>query len=82
MFDKFYKDLSQNGAVGNKFLAKETQMLGEAKGVGLLNFLSCSMFLELLQQMVEEVSDRGLRLASVVWDYQETVINRVIEDYC
>ncbi|XP_057834795.2 dynamin-related protein 4C [Cryptomeria japonica] len=82
MFDKFYKELCQSGAVSTKFLAKETQMLGEAKGVGLPNFLPRSVFLDLLQQMVEEVSDRGLGIASTVWQYLETVINRVIEHYC
>ncbi|KAH9320939.1 hypothetical protein KI387_015578 [Taxus chinensis] len=83
-FDMFYRDLSQRGSfsVGDKFLSKESRMLEEAKGVGLPNFLPRSVFLELLQKMVEEISEKSLSLAATVWDYLENVISRVIEHYC
>ncbi|XP_057834797.2 putative dynamin-related protein 4A [Cryptomeria japonica] len=66
MFDEFYRVLCENGASRGRFLYKETQMLWEAKGVGLPNFPPRSVFLRLLQHKVEEVAERAERLASTV----------------
>ncbi|GLJ11699.1 hypothetical protein SUGI_0174950 [Cryptomeria japonica] len=82
MFDEFYRELCENDASRGRFLYKETQMLGEAKGVGLPNFPPRSVFLRLLQHKVEEVEERAERLASTVWDYLENIVNRVIDNYC
>uniref|UniRef100_A0A0C9S6J8 TSA: Wollemia nobilis Ref_Wollemi_Transcript_14676_2408 transcribed RNA sequence n=1 Tax=Wollemia nobilis TaxID=56998 RepID=A0A0C9S6J8_9CONI len=84
MFEKYYRGLCLCGApsANGKFLGRETEMLEEAKGVGLPNFLPRSVFLQLVQHMVEEVSDMSVALASDVWDYLESVICKVVHLYC
>ena len=59
MFEIYYNDLRNTGSIGGKFLAKETEMLEEAKGVGLPNFLSRPVFLNLLQRLVEQITGRS-----------------------
>eukprot|EP01018_Ginkgo_biloba_P005509 Gb_23312 [translate_table: standard] len=82
MFECYYTDLQKIGSVEKGFLVKEVNMLEEAKGAGLPNFLSRPVFLNLLQMLVDEVSERSLRLASQVWDYVEKVILRIIDLHC
>ena len=82
MFEIYYNDLRNTGSIGGKFLAKETEMLEEAKGVGLPNFLSRPVFLNLLQRLVEQITGRSLELVFKVWEYIENVILQVIDFYC
>lgn len=82
MFESYYNDLRNTGSIGGKFLAKETEMLEEAKGVGLPNFLSRPVFLNLLQRLVEQITDRSLELVFKVWEYMEKIIMQVIDFYC
>lgn len=82
MFEGYYADLRNTGSMSGKFLAKETEMLDEAKGVGLPNFLSRPVFKNLLQCLVEQIAQRSLELVFNVWEYMEIVILRVIDLYC
>jgi hypothetical protein len=82
MFESYYNDLRNTGSIGGKFLAKETEMLEEAKGVGLPNFLSRPVFLNLLQRLVDQIMERSLELVFKVWEYMENVIMQVIDFYC
>ena len=50
------------GSMSGEFLAKETEMLDEAKGIGLPNFLSRPVFKNLLQRLVDQISERSLEL--------------------
>lgn len=82
MFEGYYSDLRNTGSMSGKFLAKETEMLDEAKGVGLANFLSRPVFKNLLRSLVDEIAERSLELVFMVWEYMEIVILRVIDCYC
>ena len=82
MFEGYYADLQNTGAMSGKFLATETEMLDEAKGVGLPNFLSRPVFKNLLQRLVDQISERCLELVFKVWEYMEIVLLRVIDSYC
>lgn len=82
MFEGYYTDLRNTGSMSEKFLAKETEMLDEAKGVGLSNFLSRPVFKNLLRSLVDEIAERSLELVVKVWEYMEIVILRVIDCYC
>lgn len=53
-------------------------MWAKAKGVGLPNFLSRSVFANLLQKPINEMLRSSLGLTSNVWDYLEEVMLRVI----
>eukprot|EP01018_Ginkgo_biloba_P014583 Gb_29923 [translate_table: standard] len=79
MFENYYRDLCKTGSVGGAFLAKESKMLEEAKGVGLHNFSPRPVFLNLLQKLIDEVSEVNLGLAFRVWDYLEDKINECVE---
>lgn len=82
MFEGYYADLRETGSMSGKFLAKETEMLDEAKGVGLPNFLSRPVFKNLVEALVDQIADRSLELVFSVWEYMETVLLRVIDCYC
>jgi len=82
MFESYYNDLRNTGSIAGKFLAKETEMLEEAKGVGLPNFLSRPVFLNLLQRLVDQITDRSLELVFKVWEFMENVIMQIIDFYC
>eukprot|EP01018_Ginkgo_biloba_P005548 Gb_28425 [translate_table: standard] len=79
MFENYYRDLCKTGSVGGAFLANESKMLEEAKGVGLPNFLPRQVFLNLLQKLIDEVYEMSVGLAFRVWDYLEFVILHVID---
>lgn len=82
MFEGYYNDLRTTGSMSGKFLAKETEMLDEAKGVGLPNFLSRPVFNNLLRALVDEIADMSLKLVFDVWEYMEFVILQVVDCYC
>ena len=82
MFEVYYNDLRTMGSMSGKFVAKETEMLDEAKGIGLPNFLSRPVFKNLLHALVDQIADMSLKLVFDVWEYMEFVILQVVDCYC
>ncbi|KAH9290598.1 hypothetical protein KI387_034715 [Taxus chinensis] len=87
MFMGYYRDLcasatDMNDVNGQNFLLKEITMLKEAQGVGLPNFLSRQVFLNLVQQRANGVAEISLRVVEKVWDYLDGVMLRVIDREC
>ncbi|XP_030540787.1 dynamin-related protein 4C-like isoform X3 [Rhodamnia argentea] len=62
----------------NNFLLEELDVLEEAKGIGLPNFLPRSAFLTLLQRKVKGISSKPPSFVARVWDYIEGVVIRVL----
>ncbi|XP_030540736.1 dynamin-related protein 4C-like [Rhodamnia argentea] len=60
------------------FLLEEMEVLEEAKGIGLPNFLPRAAFITILQQKVKRVSSKPPIFVVHVWDYIEGVVSRVL----
>ncbi|KAF8038495.1 hypothetical protein BT93_B1136 [Corymbia citriodora subsp. variegata] len=74
-----YSDELQNCAENDprtKFLLEELEVLEEAKGIWLPNFLPRSAFLALLQRKVKGISSKPF--VARVWEYIEAVVIRVL----
>jgi len=68
---------SENDLTGN-FLMDEIQVLEEAKGIQLPNFLPRSTFLAMLQKKVEKISHIPVAFVEKVWTYIEGVVISVL----
>ncbi|XP_030540790.1 dynamin-related protein 4C-like isoform X3 [Rhodamnia argentea] len=60
------------------FLLEELEVLEEAKGIGLPNFLPRTAFLTLLQRKVKGISSKPPSFVAHVWDYIEGVVIQVL----
>ncbi|KAJ6348365.1 hypothetical protein OIU76_004770 [Salix suchowensis] len=68
---------SADDLTGN-FMMREIQVLEEAKGIELPNFLPRTAFLAILQKKVEEVSHIPVDFVEKVWTYIDGVIMSVL----
>ncbi|KAM0029000.1 putative dynamin stalk domain, GTPase effector domain, Dynamin superfamily [Helianthus debilis subsp. tardiflorus] len=82
MVDKLSKDLQSSVNFSENFLVEEMQVLEEANGIRLPNFLPRSVFLSLLRRKVNAISDLHVSFVNKVWDYLEIVCARVLIDRC
>ncbi|KAJ0593525.1 putative dynamin stalk domain, GTPase effector domain, Dynamin superfamily [Helianthus annuus] len=82
MVDKLSKDLQSSVNFSENFLVEEMQVLEEANGIRLPNFLPRSVFLCLLKRKVNAISDLPVGFVNKVWDYLEIVYARVLIDRC
>ncbi|KAF8024989.1 hypothetical protein BT93_F1981 [Corymbia citriodora subsp. variegata] len=76
-----YSDELQNCAENDpkiNFLFEELEVLEEAKGIGLPNFLPRTAFITVLQQKVKRVSSKPPSFMVRVWDYVEGVVISVL----
>ncbi|XP_030439470.1 dynamin-related protein 4C-like [Syzygium oleosum] len=76
-----YSDELQNCTENDpriNFMLEEMDVLEEAKGIGLPNFLPRTAFVTVLQQKVKRVSSKPLSFVVRVWDYIEGVVIRVL----
>ncbi|XP_030477415.2 dynamin-related protein 4C-like [Syzygium oleosum] len=76
-----YSDELQNCAENDprtNFLLEELEVLEEAKGIGLPNFLPRTAFLTILQGKVKGISSKPPSFVARVWDYIEGVVIRVL----
>ncbi|KAL3742167.1 hypothetical protein ACJRO7_017622 [Eucalyptus globulus] len=76
-----YSDELQNCAENDlrtNFLLEELEVLEEAKGIGLPNFLPRTAFLTLLQRKVRGISSKPPSFVARVWEYIEGVVIRVL----
>ncbi|KAI6684391.1 hypothetical protein NL676_030304 [Syzygium grande] len=76
-----YSDELQNCAENDprtNFLLEELEVLEEAKGIGLPNFLPRTAFLTILQGKVKGILSKPPSFVARVWDYIEGVVIRVL----
>ncbi|KAL3749799.1 hypothetical protein ACJRO7_010857 [Eucalyptus globulus] len=64
------------------FLLEELEVLEEAKGMWLPNFLPRTAFLTLLQRKVKGISSKPPSFVARVWEYIEGVVIRVLMRHC
>jgi len=64
------------------FLLEELEVLEEAKGMWLPNFLPRTAFLTLLQRKVNGISSKPPSFVARVWEYIEGVVIRVLMRHC
>ncbi|KAI6684403.1 hypothetical protein NL676_030316 [Syzygium grande] len=64
--------------LGTNFLLEELEVLEEAKGIGLPDFLPRTAFLTLLQRKVKGILSRQPSFGVRVWDYINEVVIRVL----
>ncbi|KAK3441341.1 hypothetical protein EUGRSUZ_B01395 [Eucalyptus grandis] len=64
------------------FLLEELEVLEEAKGIWLPNFLPRTAFLTLLQWKVKGISSKPPSFVACVWEYIEGVVIRVLMRHC
>ncbi|KAF8038493.1 hypothetical protein BT93_B1134 [Corymbia citriodora subsp. variegata] len=60
------------------FLLEELEVLEEAKGIGLPNFLPRTAFITVLQRKVKGISSKPPSFVARVWEYIEGVVIRVL----
>lgn len=81
MLNVYFNEL-QSSRVSNEplsnFLMEEINILEEAKGVGLPNFLPRTAFLTLLQKKVKQVAKTPVEFVSKLWNYLESVVITVL----
>ncbi|KAI3496998.1 hypothetical protein L1887_39378 [Cichorium endivia] len=82
MLDTFSNELHKYGKFSENFLVEEMLVLEEANGIRLPFFLSNSVFLYLLKEKVNNVSDLPISFLNKVWGYLEIVCVRVLMDHC
>ncbi|KAL2941595.1 Dynamin-related protein 4C [Bienertia sinuspersici] len=73
------KTVEENNAA---FLTEEVQVLEEAKGIGLPNFLPRGGFLTILQRKVKGISGNPVDFVEKVWLYVENVVVKVLMHHC
>ncbi|GLJ24889.1 hypothetical protein SUGI_0476090 [Cryptomeria japonica] len=80
MFKSYSRDLlATNYKSTGNLLVEEVNLLEEARGLSLPNFLPHSVFLNLLQSRMVSFSERSRDLALQACDYLDKVICRVID---
>ena len=80
MLDSYSSDLhscSESDATKN-FLMEELKELGEAKWIGLPNFMPRTAFLSILQRKVKAISHMPIGFVHSVWEYLETAVVSVL----
>ncbi|KAI3708528.1 hypothetical protein L2E82_37732 [Cichorium intybus] len=82
MLDEFSKELHESDKFSENFLVVEMEILKEANGIRLPNFLPNHAFLCLLKRKVNSVSDLPIGFVNKVWEYLEVVSFRVLIDHC
>ncbi|KAI3708524.1 hypothetical protein L2E82_37726 [Cichorium intybus] len=82
MLDEFSKELHESDKFSENFLVEEMEILMEANGIRLPNFLPNHAFLCLLKRKVNGVSDLPIGFVNKVWEYLEVVSLRVLIDHC
>ncbi|XVE90525.1 hypothetical protein DITRI_Ditri20bG0084900 [Diplodiscus trichospermus] len=60
------------------FLIEEINVLEDAKGIGLPNFLPRNAFLRILQKKVDQISNMPIEFAEKVWDYIDKAVTSVL----
>ncbi|GLT67069.1 hypothetical protein SLA2020_394020 [Shorea laevis] len=87
MLNNFSNELRkcvENERTGD-FLIEEINVLEEAKGIELPNFLSHSAFLCILQRKIERIESMPMDCVEQTWEYIESVVTAVLkplsEDY-
>ncbi|KAK3441345.1 hypothetical protein EUGRSUZ_B01390 [Eucalyptus grandis] len=78
MLNHYADELRTESKRWSNFLFNEIEVLKEAKGIGLPDFLTRTAFLTLLQRKVEGILSKQPSLGVRVWDYIETVVIRVL----
>ncbi|KAL3749806.1 hypothetical protein ACJRO7_010864 [Eucalyptus globulus] len=73
MLNHYADELRTESKRWSNFLFNEIEVLKEAKGIGLPDFLTRTAFLTLLQRKVEGILSKQPSLGVRVWDYIETV---------
>eukprot|EP01018_Ginkgo_biloba_P035842 Gb_10002 [translate_table: standard] len=81
MFESYYRDLCLQTKINSRiyFLLEEMNMLKEAKGLSLPNFLPRYVFLNLLQKHTDAISEHNFNVVNEVWDYLDSVMLRLID---
>ncbi|KAI3496992.1 hypothetical protein L1887_39372 [Cichorium endivia] len=82
MLDEFSKELHESDKFSENFLVEEMEILKEANGIWLPNFLPNHAFLCLLKRKVNGVSDLHIGFVNKVWGYLEVASVRVLIDHC
>ncbi|KAI3708530.1 hypothetical protein L2E82_37736 [Cichorium intybus] len=82
MLDEFSKELDKSNKFSENFLIEEMEILKEANGIRLPNFLPNHAFLCLLKRKVKSVSNLRIGFVNKVWGYLEVVSGRVLIDPC
>ncbi|XWS57327.1 hypothetical protein CRYUN_Cryun09bG0164500 [Craigia yunnanensis] len=80
MLNKFSIKLhnSEESDYTKDFLIEEINVLEDAKGIGLPNFLPPNAFLRILQRKVDQISIMPIEFAEKVWDYIDKVVTSVL----
>ncbi|KAI6684389.1 hypothetical protein NL676_030302 [Syzygium grande] len=80
MLNQYYDELQNctDSNLSDFFLLEEMEVLEEAKGIGLTDFLPRTAFLFLLQRKVKGISSKSPSFVARVWDYIEGVVIRVL----
>ncbi|GAB4840084.1 Dynamin- protein 4C [Ancistrocladus abbreviatus] len=82
MLNQYSDELQGRGEGENEpafnFLVEEIQILEEAKGIGLPNFLPRTAFLTILQSKVKRISRTPVQFVDKVWGYVEGVVVSVL----
>lgn len=73
-----YTDIEQ---VDEDFLKEEIQVLEEAKGIRLSNFVPREAFLNVLQKKINQISALPEEFGCKVWDYVEKIVLSVLGLY-
>ncbi|GAB4835429.1 Dynamin- protein 4C [Ancistrocladus abbreviatus] len=82
MLNQYSDELQSKGEGENEpefnFLVEEIQILEEARGIGLPNFLPRTAFLTILQSKVKRISHTPVEFVNRVWGYVEGVVVSVL----
>ncbi|KAG9458235.1 hypothetical protein H6P81_002743 [Aristolochia fimbriata] len=84
MLDDYAKQLAKSvdkERSTQDFLMDEIEVLMEAKGIGLPNFVPRSAFLTILQRKVDSVAHTPVDFVERIWTYIEEVIVRVLDKH-
>ncbi|KAL3749797.1 hypothetical protein ACJRO7_010855 [Eucalyptus globulus] len=86
-FDEYPEEKNMHCTAGlndprTNFLLEELEVLEEAKGIWLPNFLPRTAFLTLLQWKVKGISSKPPSFVARVWEYIEGVVIRVLMRHC